>query len=328
VLDLKLVRERPDDVRAALARRGGSFPLDELVEVDARRRKLQTEVDSMRAEHKALTKGVAKAPGGERDALLGRAKALSDEIRSREQEEDSLAAELRRLLLEIPNLPHSSVPQGETDDDNTEVRRWGAPPAFGFDPRDHLEIGSGLDVVDTERASRSSGARFAYLKGPAALLEIALVRFALDRLAPHGFTPVVPPVLVRRDAMEGTGFLPTDEQQIYRIADDDLYLVGTSEVPIAAMHAGEFLDPASLPVRYAGFSTCFRREAGAYGKDTRGIFRLHQFDKVEMFSFTLPGASWDEHEFLLERQEEILQALEIPYRVVNVCTGELGVPAA
>jgi seryl-tRNA synthetase len=328
VLDLKLVRERPDDVRAALARRGGSFPLDELVEVDARRRKLQTELDSMRAEHKALTKRVAGAPAGERDALLGRAKALSDEIRSREQEEDALAAELRRLLLEIPNLPHETVPAGETDDDNTEVRRWGTPPEFGFDPRDHLEIGSGLDVIDTERASRSSGARFAYLKGPGALLEIALVRFALDRLAPHGFTPVVPPVLVRRDAMEGTGFLPTDEQQIYRIADDDLYLVGTSEVPIAAMHAGEFLDSASLPVRYAGFSTCFRREAGAYGKDTRGIFRLHQFDKVEMFSFTLPEASWDEHDFLLERQEEILQALEIPYRVVNVCTGELGVPAA
>jgi seryl-tRNA synthetase len=255
-------------------------------------------------------------------------KQLSEEIKATAAEEEKTAEQLRSLLLEVPNLPHESVPEGAGDESNEEIRTVGSPPAFDFEPRDHLAIGEVLGIIDVERAAKVSGSRFAYLLGQATVLELALVRFAVDRLGTHGFTPVVPPVLVRREAMEGTGFLPTDEQQIYRLADDELYLVGTSEVSIAAMHQDEFLDASRLPLRYCGISTCFRREAGAYGKDTRGIFRVHQFDKVEMFSFALPGTSWPEHEFLLARQEEIFGALEVPYRVVNVCAGELGASAA
>jgi len=204
----------------------------------------------------------------------------------------------------------------------------GERPEFGFEARDHVDIGEALGIIDLERAARVSGARFAYLLGGGVVVQFALVRYCLDRLAAKGFVPVVPPVLVREEAMYGTGFLPTDEAQIYVTRDDDLYLVGTSEVALAGLHQGEVLDPSSLPRRYVGYSTCFRREAGAYGKDTRGIFRVHQFDKVEMFSFTEADASWDEHEFLLSCEEELIRGLELPYRVANVCTGELGASAA
>jgi seryl-tRNA synthetase len=219
------------------------------------------------------------------------------------------------------------VPEGG-EDDAVELRRWGTVAELDFPVRDHLELGELLGAIDTVRAAKVSGARFGYLTGPGALLEFALVRFAMDRLTGAGFVPMVPPVLVRREAMFGTGFLPTDEQQLFRVADDDLYLAGTSEVPLVSYHADELLDPGTLPRRYVGFSTCFRREAGSYGKDTRGIFRVHQFDKVEMVSFVLPEASWEEHELLLTREEEILRALEIPYRVVNIAAGDLGASAA
>jgi seryl-tRNA synthetase len=282
----------------------------------------------MRADQKQIGKDVPKLEGDEKRKRLEELKELSEEIKRLETEEDGAAVELTALLLEIPNLPHGSAPEGAGDESNVEVRTVGLPPAFDFDVRDHLEVGQSLDIIDTERAAKASGARFAYIKGKGAVLELALVRFVVDKLTHHGFTPVVPPVLVRREAMEGTGFLPTDEQQIYKLADDELYLVGTSEVSIAAMHADEFIDMDALPLRYAGISTCFRREAGAYGKDTRGIFRVHQFDKVEMFSFSHPDTSWDEHEFLLARQEEIFKELEIPYRVVNIAAGELGASAA
>src|SRR5207244_8749367 len=195
------------------------------------------------------------------------------------------AAELSHMLLEIPNIPHESVPPGTSDDDNIELYRVGEPTEFAFEPRDHLDIGEALGIIDVERGARTSGSRFAYLKGAGAILWLALSRYVLDVLAAEGFTAIVPPVLVRREAMEGTGFFPTDEQQIYRTADDDLYIAGTSEVPLAAMHMGELVPTESLPIRYAGVSTCFRREAGAHGRDTRGIFRLHQFEQVEMFSF-------------------------------------------
>jgi seryl-tRNA synthetase len=328
MLDIHLIREDPDGVRRALARRGITPRIDEILEIDRRRRELQTEVDEMRARQKQESSRVKELAGEAKDRLLAEMKALSDAIKDRAAEMDSLAVELKDLLLETPNVPHDSAPEGAGDESNAELRTWGLPPAFEFKVRDHLEIGETFGIIDVERASRTSGARFAYLFGAATILELALVRFALDRIGPHGFVPVIPPVLVRREAMEGTGFLPTDEAQIYKLADDDLYLVGTSEVPLAAMHQDEFIDVARLPLRYCGISTCFRREAGAYGKDTRGIFRVHQFDKVEMFSFTHPDASWDEHEFLLAREEEIFQALEIPYRVVNVAAGELGASAA
>ncbi|MFY9588875.1 MAG: serine--tRNA ligase [Actinomycetota bacterium] len=328
MIDINLIRSDPEAVRAALARRGIDPPIDQILELDKKRRALQTETQEARARQKQESARVRELSGDEKQKLLDDMKQLSEEIKGKGAEEDATAEQLRALLIEVPNLPHESVPEGAGDENNEEVRVVGSPSTFGFEAKDHLDIGQALGVIDTERAAKASGARFAYLLGQAAVLELSLVRFAVDRLGAHGFTPVVPPVLVRREAMEGTGFLPTDEQQIYRLADDELYLVGTSEVSIAAMHQDEFLDTGKLPMRYCGISTCFRREAGAYGKDTRGIFRVHQFDKVEMFSFSLPDQSWVEHEFLLARQEEIFQALEVPYRVVNICAGELGASAA
>jgi seryl-tRNA synthetase len=328
MIDLALVRENPDAVRAALARRGFTPRVDEILGLDGRRRELQTRSDTLKSRQKTQNKEIAALKGEEKSERIAGLKKLSDEIKTLDAEHDELEAQLRSMLLGTPNLPHESVPDGAGDENNEIVREVGSPPSFDFEPLDHLEIGERLGVIDVERAAKVSGSRFAYLLGQAAVLELALARFAVDRLTAHGFRPVIPPVLVRREAMENTGFLPTDEAQIYKLADDDLYLVGTSEVSLAAMHQDEFLDADALPLRYAGISTCFRRESGTYGKDTRGIFRVHQFDKVEMFSFTQPQASWDEHAFLLAREEEIFQALEIPYRVVNICAGELGASAA
>ena len=245
-----------------------------------------------------------------------------------EVEQQLAAAEARRkeLLNRVPNPPDEATPDGSTDEDAVEIRRWGDPPSFDFPVRDHLELAAG--GIDLERAAKVSGSRFAYRVGDVALLELALYRFSLDRLGSRGFTPVLPPVLVREEAMYGTGFLPTEEVNIYAVERDELFLVGTSEVPLAAMHGGEILDADDLPLRYAGYSTCFRREAGAAGKDTRGMFRVHQFDKVEMFSFVEPGESSKEHERILAIQESILSTLEIPYRVVDVAVGDLGAPAA
>ncbi len=329
MLDLKLIRENPDMVKDALARRGPGYAeaIGRLLELDAGRRSLITEVDNLRAAQKRRGREVAGAAPEQRAELLGGLKELAAEIDGAEAGLRQVDAELNELLARIPNLPDASVPPGG-EEDSVELRRVGSPRELGFQPRDHLELGELLGAIDVARAAKVSGARFGYLTGPGALLEFALVRFAMDRVTGADFLPVVPPVMVRREAMFGTGFLPTDEQQIFRVADDDLYLVGTSEVPLVSYHADEILDPGSLPRRYVGFSTCFRREAGSYGKDTRGIFRVHQFDKVEMVSFVLPEASAEEHELLLAREEEILGALEIPYRVVNIAAGDLGGSAA
>ncbi len=329
MLDLKLIRDDPDRARAALARRGPgeADAIDRLLELDARRRSLVTEVDALRAEQKRRGKEVAQAPPERRGEVLAGLKELAASIDLAEARLRDAEAELNDLLARVPNLPDPSVPAGGAEDAG-ELRRVGTVPSFDFEPRDHLELGELLGAIDTARAAKVSGARFGYLTGPGAMLEFALVRFAIDRLAGTGFVPVIPPVLVRREAMFGTGFLPTDEQQIFRTADDDLYLTGTSEVALVSYHADEILDRDTLPRRYVGFSTCFRREAGSYGKDTRGIFRVHQFDKVEMVSFVLAEASTEEHELLLAHEEEILGALEIPYRVVNIAAGDLGGPAA
>jgi seryl-tRNA synthetase len=329
VLDLKLVRDEPERVRAALSRRGPGVAeaVDRLLELDASRRALVTEVDRLRSEQKRRGKEVATAAPGDRQVVLAGLKDLAARIDEVEARLRAVEAELADVQARVPNLPDPSVPDGG-EDDAVELRRSGPPPELGFPARDHLELGELLGAIDTVRAAKVSGARFGYLTGPGAMLELALVRFAMDRLTGAGFTPMIPPVLVREEAMYGTGFLPTDEQQLYRVAGDDLYLVGTSEVPLVGYHADEILDPGTLPRRYAGFSSCFRREAGSYGKDTRGIFRVHQFDKVEMVSFVTPEASWDEHEFLLAREEELLGALELPYRVVNIAAGDLGASAA
>jgi seryl-tRNA synthetase len=329
VLDLKLIRDNPDMVREALARRGPGVAeaVDRLLELDAERRSAITELDSLRAEQKRRGKEVAQAPSERRAEVLAGLKQLSERVDRADDRVRQVEAELNDLLARVPNLTDPSVPAGG-EEDSIELRRVGQARDFGFPVRDHLELGELLGAIDVARAAKVSGARFGYLTGPGAMLEFALVRFAVDRLTSAGFVPMIPPALVRREAMFGTGFLPTDEQQLFRIPEDDLYLVGTSEVPLVSYHADEILDPGSLPRRYVGFSPCFRREAGSYGKDTRGIFRVHQFDKVEMVSFVLPEASAEEHELLLAREEEILGALEIPYRVVNIAAGDLGGSAA
>jgi seryl-tRNA synthetase len=327
MLDLKAIREDPQTAREGLARRGRAEDLDRLLELDEQWRALTVQVEELRAKQNAATKEIGRADPAERESLIDASKAMGDLL---EQKEDLLKrADSQRdeLLLELPNLPDASVPDGETDEDNVELKRVGEPPSIA-DRKDHVDLGEALGMIDLERGARLSGSRFAYLLGPGVFLELALVRYCLDVLAPHGFTPVSPPVLVREEAMYGTGFFPTDRSQIYKTEEDDLFLVGTSEVSLAGLHQSEILDAESLPRRYAGVSTCFRREAGTYGKDTRGIFRVHQFDKVEMFSFTTPESSWEEHELLIARQEEIARGLGLPYRLVNVCLGELGASAA
>jgi len=329
MLDVKMVRANPDEVRRALARRGAlSTSLDEFLEVEEDRRRLVTEVESMRAERKTASEaiGARKRAGEDAAAEMAATRELGDRIKKRERELDAVEAHLKDLLLDIPNIPLDDVPTGG-EDDSVVLREVGTRPDFDFEVKDHLDLGVALDLIDMERAAKASGSRFAYLKGDLVLLQFALVRFGIDVITQKGFTPVIPPVLVREEAMFGTGFFPTDEAMIYRTTDGEC-LVGTSEVSLAAMHMEEFLEAGKLPLRYMGYSTCFRREAGAAGRDTRGILRMHQFDKIEMFSFCLPEQSAFEHELILSAEEEILQSLEIPYRVVNIAAGDLGAPAA
>ena len=286
------------------------------------------EVEELRAEQNRGSKAVGSASGEEREQLIKSLRQVSDRLADLEPRLADLDEEVHSVAARLPNPPHESVPDGETDDDNQVLREMGSVPSFEFQVKDHVDLAQGLGIIDLERAARVSGSRFTYLLAGAVWAQWALVRYCLDLLARKGFVPVVPPVLVREEAMFGTGFLPAAEAQIYVTRDDDLYLAGTSEVPLAGLHQGEILDPEALPLRYAGYSTCFRREAGTYGKDIRGMFRLHQFDKVEMFSFTDPESSWDEHEFILACQEEILGGLGLPYRVAVVCTGQIGNAAA
>jgi seryl-tRNA synthetase len=330
MLDLKLIRSDPERVKTALARRGAAERVDELLALDARRRELLPEVEGAQAERKALSKeiGAAKQGGGDAKELMDEVAALKKKIESGKAELEKVDADLERVVATLPNLPDPAAPDGASEEDAVTIREVGDRPEFDFDPRDHLEIGTDLEVIDMESAAQLSGSRFAYLKGDLVLLELALVRFAIDLVRAEGHEPVIPPVLVREEALYGTGFLPDTEQQIYAIPEDGLYLAGTSEVALAGLHADEIIEPGALPLRYCGFSTCFRREAGAAGRDTRGIFRVHQFDKVEMFSFVEPADSAAEHERLLAIEERILTELEIPYRVVDIPLGDLGAPAA
>ena len=327
MLDLKLLRDQPDAVRESLARRGADALVDDVLAADAQRRELVHRVDDMKHDQNQISKQIAGASPEEREVLKERARSLKAEIDALEPKLKDADEHLEMLASRLPNLPHASVPVGDSEDDNVEVRRWGEPPQIPG-AEDHLDIGRRLDVIDIERAARASGSRFGFLMRELVFVEFAMVRLALDTLVAHGFIPVSPPVPVRREVMFGAGELPGDEAQLYYLPQDELFLTGTSEQSIVALHMDETLEESQLPLRYAGFSTCFRREAGTYGKDTRGIFRVHQFDKVEMFSFTTHDTSWDEHEFLLAREEELLQAIGIPYRVMNVCTGDMGKKAA
>ena len=316
-------------MRRALSRRSAAGDLDQALALDEERRALTVRVEALRAEQNRGSREVSRVEGAEeRRGILEHLRSVSEQIKTIQPRLEAVEEELAAVAARLPNLPDESVPDGHSEEDNEVLRVVGEPPEFGFQPLDHVALGERLGLMDLERAGRTSGARFAYLLGPAVRIQMALVQYALEFTGPRGFVPVVPPVLVREEPMFATGFLPTDEAQIYVTREDNLYLVGTSEVPLAALHAGEILDTGDLPRRYLGYSTCFRREAGAYGKDTRGIFRVHQFDKLEMFSFVLPGDSGDEHERLLAIEEEWVQSLGIPYRVVNVCTAELGASAA
>ena len=330
MLDLKLIRSDPERVKRALARRGAAEQIDALLALDTRRRELLPQIEGAQAERKSLSKqiGEAKQRGEGADELMATVQGLKETIESGKGELEKVEAELERVAATLPNLPDPEAPDGMTEEDAVVLREVGERPQFEFEPRDHLEIGTELGLIDMEAGARLSGSRFAYLKGDLVLLELALVRYALDLVRGEGHEPVAPPVLVREEALYGTGFLPGDRDQIYEIPKDDLFLVGTSEVALAGLHADQILEPEALPLRYAGFSSCFRREAGAAGRDTRGIFRVHQFDKVEMFSFVEPGESANEHERLLAIEERILGELELPYRVVNVAAGDLGAPAA
>jgi seryl-tRNA synthetase len=323
MLDLRLIRREPEALRTALARRGGDVVerLDRVLELDRGWRDAAQAAEALRAEQKAASEEVAagKREGRDMSDRLARLKELSTDVKARGEEARAAEAELQALLATLPNLPDPSAAEPEDE----VLRTVGEATKAG---RDHLELAG--ERIDMERGARLSGSRFAYLRGDLAMLELALVQWAMQKLRGHGFEPVIPPVLVREQALYGTGYLPDTEQQIYHLPADDLYLVGTSEVAIASLHAGEILDAADLPLRYAGFSPCFRREAGAAGKDTRGIFRVHQFDKVEMFSFVEPDRGVEEHERLLAIEEEIMGELGIPYRVVNIAVNDLGASAA
>ena len=324
MLDLKLLRREPDAVRSSLERRGDDPALlDRVLELDARRREVLPALETLRAEQNAANDAIAtakRAGAGADEAIAamrevaGRAKALDEEVAA-------IDADLRAALAQLPNLAEPDAPP-----EDTPLREVGTPAARDYEVRDHLDLAGAM--IDMERGANLSGARFAYLRGDLVLLELALVRWVLEVLGGHGFEPVIPPVLVREEALFGTGFLPDTEQQIYHLPEDDLYLVGTSEVALASLHAGEILDAADLPLRYAGFSPCFRREAGAAGRDTRGIFRVHQFDKVEMFCFVEPDRAAEEHQRILAIEEEILTALGLPYRVVDIAVSDLGSSAA
>jgi seryl-tRNA synthetase len=318
VIDLRAARDDPDAVRAALARKGAADLFDELLAADRAVLDVQPRVEALRAKRKLKGKPTAEQ--------LAELELVKIELQRLEEDLNVAEAQRKEVLDRVPNPPAEDTPDGFTDEDAVEIRRVGEPPAFDFPVKDHLELAQPFGWIDMERAAKVSGSRFAYRIGDVALLELSLYRYALDRLMERGFVPVLPPVLVREEAMYGTGFLPTDEVNIYRVERDELYLTGTAEVGLAAMHMGEILE--ELPLRYAGYSTNFRREAGAAGKDTRGMFRVHQFDKVEMFVFTTMDVARDEHERLLAIEEQLIGDLDIPYRVVNVAAGDLGASAA
>jgi seryl-tRNA synthetase len=328
MLDIRAVRDDPERFRAALARRELAGAVDDLLAADERRRALTVQVDELRAEQNKASKAIGRAEGDEKQRLIDEVARVSAELKTIEPQLAEAEQTLSTLLAATPNLPHESSPDGFTDEDAVEVRRHLEPTAFDFEPKDHAELGALLGMLDTERGARTSGSRFVYLLGDLVFVQFALMRHAMDILAAKGFVPAIPPVMVREEAMYGTGFLPADEAQLYTTTEDELYLVGTAEVPLAAFRMGEIVDEADLPLRYAGYSTCFRREAGTYGKDMGGMFRVHQFDKVEMFVFTTPEASWDEHEYLVSVEEEIVGNLEVPFRVVNIAAGDLGGSAA
>jgi seryl-tRNA synthetase len=327
MIDIKFLRENPDAVRASQKGRGENVELvDQILAADEIKRVAINEFELLRQEQNVLSKSVGAAKGDEKTALLANAKELADKVKAADSKRAELEESAKQLVMQLSNLLDTDAPIGGEEDFVT-IEHIGTPRDFskdGFEPKDHVELGKLLGAIDTERGAKVAGSRSYYLTGAGAMLEFALVNYAISSALKNGFTPVIPPVLVNPSAMEGTGFLGQAAENVYRIEKDDVYLVGTSEVPLAAMHMDEILPADKLPMRYAGYSSCFRREAGTYGKDTRGIIRVHQFDKVEMFSFCKPEDAKEEHKRLLQWEKDFLNAMEIPYRVIDVASGDLG----
>ena len=327
MIDIKFLRENPDVVRASQKGRGEDESIvDQVLASDELKRAAITEFEQLRAEQNLLSKSVGAAKGDEKAALLANSKELADKVKAADSKRAEIEAQANSLAMVISNILDPDAPIGG-EEDFLVIEHVGTPRDFaaaGFEPKDHVELGKLLGAIDTERGAKVSGSRSYYLTGVGALLEFALVNYAISSATKAGFIPVIPPVLVKPAAMEGTGFLGQAAENVYHLEKDDYYLVGTSEVPLAAFHMDEILDGAKLPLRYAGYSSCFRREAGSYGKDTRGIIRVHQFDKVEMFSFCKPEQAKDEHKRLLQWEKDFLNSMEIPYRVIDVASGDLG----
>ena len=324
MIDIKVLRESPDLVRASQSARGEDVSLvDRVIAADEIRRSAIVEFEALKAEQNTLSKSVGSAKGDEKTALLEKAKALSDAVKAAEGKKNATEAEYKSIAMSLSNIVDKAAPVGGEADFKV-LEEVGKPREFNFTPKDHVELGKILGAIDVERAAKVSGARFYYLTGVGALLELALVNYAITSASKAGFIPVIPPVLVKPAAMEGTGFLGQAAENVFHLKDEDFYLVGTSEVALAALHMDEILDAKSLPIRYAGYSPCFRKEAGSYGKDTRGIIRVHQFDKVEMFSYCALQDADAEHQKLLNWEKDFLNAMEIPYRVIDVATGDLG----
>ena len=328
MIDIKFIIENPGLIKKGAAKKHVKVDIDKIVELYNTRKEKMQKFESLRARQNEVSKLIPTTE--DKTELLAEMKTVKETIKELEPSIETLEKEIEELALIVPNPPLDSVPEGEDEESNTVARTHGKKPEFDFEPKDHIELGKSLDIIDIERGVRASGARFYYLKNEAALLEFALIQHIIHKLTSKGFSPVIPPVLVKEEAMYATGFFPADRNEIYHVNpdDDDLYLVGTSEVPLTMLHAKEILEEEKLPTRYCGFSTCFRREAGSYGKDTAGIIRVHQFDKIEMFSFCHPDKSNEEHELIRETEEEIMQELGFHYQVVNICGGDLGAPAA
>jgi len=328
MIDLKVIESKPEEIKRLLKKKGMEDPpIDRILELNDRRKSLIREVDSLRHLQNVTSKEIQKNPEN-KDTLIFKMRGLVPRLKVLEEELRTTEEELKNLLLSLPNPPHESVPEGKDESENIPIRYWGDVPSFDFTVKDHIDLGEALDVIDIKRSAKVSGARFYYLKRETVILEYALIQFITRLLMDKGFIPILPPVLIREEVLYQLGYLPELDEQMYKVPLDELRLAGTSEHTVIPIFKDEVLDAKDLPQRFISFSSCFRREAGAAGKDTRGILRVHQFDKLEMLSFSRPDRSWEEHEFLLSIEEKIMQELNIPYRVVLICAGDLGFPAS
>ncbi len=328
MLDIQYIRENPKKVQEGADKKQVDVDIDKLLKVDEKRRKLIQEVEDIRAKKNKASKKIAAADEDEKKEIINEMQKLDKENEGKEEKLKKVEEEFESLMKKIPNPPLDDVPYGETDEDNKVIEQIGEKPDFNFEPKDHLELGEMHDIIDTKRASKTSGARFGFLKGEAVQIQFALVNLALENLTKRGFYPIVAPEMIRPEMMEGMGYTERGRDEIFYIEKDNLFMAGTSEQVIGPMHTDEILDKKDLPKKYVGYSSCFRREAGSYGKDTRGILRLHQFDKVEMFSFTTPDNSREQHELFFEIEREMMEKLEIPHQLIDICTADLGDPAA